>query len=92
MITMENNLYVSHLIQEMEAHENVAYMKFNGWYTNQKNIAGGYYMGPNVQAIVQKWSKIEEMDYEELEKYVPEMFIVDEANIEINVIDDHILS
>jgi hypothetical protein len=92
MITMENNLYVSHLIQEMEAHDNVAYMKFNGWYTNQKNIAGGYYMGPEVQAIVQKWAKIEDMNYEELEKFVPEMFIVDEANIEINVIDDHILA
>lgn len=92
MITMENNLYVSHLIQEMEAHDNVAYMKFNGWYTNQKNTAGGYYMGPEVQAIVQKWAKIEDMDYEELEKYVPEMFIVDEANIEINVIDDHVLA
>ena len=92
MITMENNLYISHIIQEMEANDNVAYLKFNGWYTNQRNVNSGYYMGPEVQAIVQKWARIEDMDYEELEQYVPEMFVLDEANIEINVIEDGVLA
>lgn len=33
---MDDNIYVSHLIQQMEEHSNVAYMKFKGFYTNEK--------------------------------------------------------
>ena len=31
------------------------------------------------------------MPTNELERYVPEMFVLDEENIEINIIDDEIL-
>jgi len=93
LVTMNNNIYVSHLIQEMmEADKNVAYLKFNGWYTNEKNIKNGNYMDPSVQAIVMKWRKLEDMPTDELERYVPEMFVLEDQNIEINVIDDDILA
>ena len=92
LVTMNNNIYVSHLIQQMEAHENVAYMKFNGWYTNEKNLTNGAYMNSEVQGIIQKWRRLEDMPTDELERYVPEMFVLDESNIEINVIDDNVLA
>lgn len=85
MISMDNNIYISHVIQQMEAHDNVAYMKFRGWYTNEKNRPDGNYMDANYQAIVQKWDKLEEFPKEELERYTPEMFVLDDDNIVINI-------
>ena len=85
-ISMDNNIYISHVIQQMEAHDNVAYMKFKGWYTNEKNISNGNYMDANVQAIVQKWKKLEDFPKQELERYVPEMFVMEDDNIVINII------
>ena len=58
---MDNNIYISHLIQQMEAHDNVAYMKFIGWYTDDIVKPGhGRYMDANIQAIVQKWRRLED--------------------------------
>lgn len=92
LVTMNNNIYVSHLIQRMESHDNVAYMKFNGWYTSERNDKNGNYMSPEVQSIVQKWKTLESMPTDELERYVPEMFVLTDSDIEINVIDDNILA
>jgi hypothetical protein len=90
-ISMDNNIYISHVIQKMEAHDNVAWMKFKGWYTNEKGRANGNYMDANTQAIVQKWKSLEDMlkdakGKSELERYVPEMFVMDDDNIVINII------
>ena len=85
-ISMDNNIYISHVIQQMEAHDNVAWMKFKGWYTNEKNKSNGNYMDANTQAIVQKWQKLEDMPTRELERFTPEMFVLDEDNIVINII------
>lgn len=92
LVTMNNNIYVSHLIQQMEEHKNVAYMKFNGWYTNERFDKNGNYMSPEIQAIVQKWRTLESMPTDELERYVPEMFVLEDNDIEINIIDDSILA
>lgn len=86
LISMNNNIYVSHLIQQMEAHDNVAYMKFKGWYTNEKGVTDGDYMDANIQAIVQKWRKLEDFPTEELERFTPEMFILEDKNIVLNII------
>lgn len=86
MVSMDNNIYISHLIQQMEGHPNVAYMKFIGWYTNEKNDVNGNYMDANTQAIVQKWRRLEDFPKEELERFTPEMFVLDDQNIVINVI------
>ena len=93
---MDNNIYISHVIQQMEAHDNVAYMKFKGWYTNEKNLPNGNYMDANYQAIVQRWRKMEDFPkyydeskgrlVSELENFVPEMFVLDDDNIVINII------
>ena len=88
LVTMNNNIYISHIIQRMESHDNVAYLKFNGWYTNEKNDPTGNYMDAQVQMIRQRWRRLEDMPTDELERYVPEMFVLDEENIEINIIDD----
>ena len=85
-ISMDNNIYISHVIQQMETHDNVAYMKFRGWYTNERKKANGNYMDANVQAIVQKWKKLEDFPKQELERFVPEMFVLDDDNIVINLI------
>jgi hypothetical protein len=100
---MDNNIYISHLIQQMEAHDNVAYMKFKGWYTDESG-PGSSHMDANIQAIVQKWRRLEdfpkyrEIKYDEnnnpyfgrmvseLEHYVPEMFVMEDDNIKINII------
>ena len=92
LLSMNNNIYVSHLIQQLEEHSNVAYMKFNGWYTNEKSDPSGNYMDANVQAIIQRWRKLEDMPTEELERFVPEMFVLEDRNIEINVLDDYTLA
>lgn len=85
-LSMDNNIYISNLIQKMEEHKNVAWLKFKGWYTDEKNVSGGNYMSAIVQAIVQKWKKLEDMPTDELERYVPEMFLLEPSNIVINVI------
>lgn len=90
-ISMDNNIYISHVIQQMEAHDNVAWMKFKGWYTNEKGRVNGNYMDANTQAIVQKWRTFEDMMKDnrgksELERYTPEMFVMDDDNIVINII------
>ena len=86
MISMDNNIYISQLIQQMESHSNVAYLKFKGWYTNQKNVIDGHYMNADYQAIVQKWDNLEDMPSKELERYVPEMFVLSDSNIILNLI------
>jgi len=105
LVSMDNNIYISHLIQQMEAHDNVAYMKFKGWYTDDKSKpGGGRYMDANIQAIVQKWRRLEDFPkyretfvdengtirngrlVSELEFFVPEMFVMDDNNIKINII------
>ena len=85
-LSMDNNIYISNVIQLMEEHENVAWLKFKGWYTDEKSNPTGNYMDPSVQAIEQKWKKLEDMPTDELERYVPEMFVLDNSNIVINVI------
>jgi hypothetical protein len=97
LISMNNNIYISHLIQQMEAHDNVAYMKFKGWYTNEKppKVPNGNYMDANVQAIVQKWRRLDDFPkytndtgrlVSELEHFVPEMFVMEDDNIVINIL------
>lgn len=86
LISMNNNIYISHIIQQMETHSNVVYMKFVGWYTNEKNIADGDYRDANTQAIVQCYDSIDKFPNNKLESYVPEMFTLDDENIVINVI------
>ena len=85
IISMDNNIYISNLIDQMKDNENVAYLKFKGWYTNDKG-PGGNYMNADYQAIVQKWDKLEDMPTDELTRFVPEMFILDDDNIVLNII------
>lgn len=86
MISMDNNIYISQLIQQLESHPNVAYLKFKGWYTNEKGDPHGSYMNADYQCIVQMWDSINEFPTQELERYVPEMFVLDDANIVLNSI------
>lgn len=95
LVSMNNNVYISHLIQQMESHDNVAHMKFKGWYTNEKRKPNGNYMDANVQAIVQKWRRLDDFPkypnssgrlVSELEHFVPEMFVMDDDNIVINIV------
>lgn len=86
MISMDNNIYISQLIQQMEEHPNVAYLKFNGWYTNQKNLVNGHYMNADYQGIVQRWDTLDDMPKNELERYVPEMFVLSDSNIVLNLL------
>ena len=87
----------------MESHDNVAYMKFKGWYTDD-NGPDSSKMDANIQAIVQKWRRLDDFPkyYEtkydennnpyngrlvsELEHFVPEMFVMEDDNIKINII------
>ena len=93
-VSMNNNIYISRLIHEMGDHDNVEYMKFNGFYTMDKNKPKGDYMDANVQAIVQRWDTLEDFPkyssdgrmISELENFVPEMFILEDDNIIINSI------
>ena len=86
MIGMDNNIYISHVIQQIEQHSNVAYTKFVGWYTTEKDIVNGSYLDPSTQCIVQKWSKIEDFPKKKLESFTPEMFVMDDENIVINLL------
>lgn len=88
---MDNNIYISHLIQQMEAHDNVAWMKFKGWYTDQKGKAFSEYKDANTQSLELKYNQLEEMGrYDDgtsrLESYNPEMFILEKDNIKINIV------
>ena len=88
---MDNNIYVSHLIQQMEAHDNVAWMKFKGWYTDQRGKTNDFYRDANTQSIELKWNQLEEMGRytdgtSRLENYNPEMFILDNDDIKINIV------
>lgn len=85
-LKMDNNIYISHIIQQMEEHPNVAYMKFKGFYTNEKNSYMSNYMNSETQAIVQKWKRLEDMPTCELERFVPEMFVLEDDNIVINIL------
>ena len=103
LISMDNNIYISHLIQQMESHDNVAYMKFKGWYTDDTGPNSNR-MDANIQAIVQKWRRLDDFPkyYEtkydsnnvqyngrlvsELEHFVPEMFVMEDDNIKINIL------
>ena len=62
------------------------YMKFKGWYTNEKSVSNGNYMDANTQSIVQCWKKLEDFPKEELERFVPELFILEDDNIVINIL------
>ena len=84
LVSLDNNIYISKLIQQLSGHENVAYLKFKGFYTDEKNIPNGSYMDANVQSIVMKWKKLEDFPKGELERFVPEMFVMDDDNIVIN--------
>ena len=96
IINMDSNIYISHVIQQMEAHDNVAWMRFKGWYTDEKNKPNSKYMDANTQAICRKWTNIEDFPkwqnrsegrlVSELENFVPEMFILEDDNIVINVV------
>lgn len=86
MVSMDNNIYISQLIQQLESHPNVAYLKFKGWYTNEKNELHGNYMNADYQCIVQMWDTLEQFPTQELERYVPEMFVLDDASIVLNAI------
>ena len=96
IINMDSNIYISHIIQQMEAHDNVAWMRFKGWYTDEKGKTNSNYMDANTQAICRKWKKIEDFPkyfshlenriVSELEHYVPEMFILEDDNIVINIV------
>ena len=93
-VSMNNNIYISRLIREMSDHDNVEYLKFNGFYTYDKNNPKGDYMDANVQAIVQRWDTLEDFPkyssngqlISELENFVPEMFVLEDDNIVINSI------
>lgn len=86
MIGMNNNIYISHIIQQIEEHSNVAYTKFAGWYTTQKDDIDGSYLDPSIQCIVQKWNKLEDFPKKKLESFTPEMFVMDDKNIVINLL------
>lgn len=86
VMSMDNNIYISHIIQQMESHNNVAYCRFKGWYTNEKSMINGNYMDANFQGIVQVHKSIEEFHKKELETYVPEMFVLTDDDIVINII------
>lgn len=85
-ISMDNNIYISQLIKELNSVDNVAYLKFVGFYTEDIGNSKGNFMDANIQAIVQKWDKLDNFPKEELSKFVPEMFILEDDDIVINVI------
>ena len=86
MISMDNNIYISQLIQLLEEHPNVMYLKYKGFYTDEKDIPNGNYMNAEYQGIVQAWDTLEDMPMNELERYVPEMFVLEDKNIVLNIL------
>lgn len=86
MVSMDNNIYISQLIQLLEEHPNVAYLKYRGFYTNEKDIKNGKYMNAEYQGIVQAWDTLDSMPMDELERFVPEMFVLTDDNIVLNIL------
>lgn len=86
MISLDNNIYISQLIKLLEEHPNVTYLKYRGFYTNEQNVPGGKYMNSEYQGIVQAWDTLDDMPHGELMFYVPEMFVLDDENIELNIL------
>ena len=86
MVSMDNNIYISQLIRLLEDHPNVAYLKYRGFYTDEKDQTNGKYMNAEYQGIVQIWKTLDEMPMDELERYVPEMFTLNDADIVLNLI------
>ena len=93
-INMDSNIYISELTRRMldEKTNNVTYLKFVGWYTNDRfNSSASIkkdtkFMDANVQSIVQKWKSIDDFPTTELERFTPEMFILEDDNIVFNII------
>ena len=89
-IDMDSNIYITELIRRMleEKSNNVSYLKFVGWYTQDRYSfdKSSKFMDANTQSIVQKWTKIDDFPKQELERFTPEMFIVDDSNIIFNVL------
>jgi hypothetical protein len=85
-VSMDNNIYISHIIQQMEEHPNVAYLRFVGWYTNDRNKPNGEFKGPDVQGIVQKWKSLDVFPQDELERFTPELFTLEDESIVLNII------
>ena len=91
---MDSNIYISELTRRMldEKTNNVTYLKFVGWYTNDRfNSSASIkkdtkFMDANVQSIVQKWKSIDDFPTTELERFTPEMFILEDDNIVFNII------
>ena len=89
-ISMDNNIYITELIRQMleEKSNNIAYLKFVGWYTQDRYSLSknSKFMDANIQSIVQKWQKIDDFPKNELERFTPEMFIIEDSNIIFNVL------
>jgi len=92
LVDMNDNIYVSHIIDRMEDNGNVAYLKFKGWYTNERGMINGNFMDSNIQSIERKWEEIEDFPVDingrsKLESFVPEMFVLEDHDIIINILD-----
>lgn len=88
-IKMDTNIYITELVRQMldEPTDNIAYLKFVGWYTRDKlKSKNSRYMDANIQSIVQKWKSLDEFPTQELERFTPEMFILENDNIIFNVL------
>jgi hypothetical protein len=94
VVDMNDNIYISHLIDRLEDHSNVVYLKFKGWYTNERDMLNGNYMDANIQAICRKWEKIEDFPVDingrsKLENFVPEMFTLEDEDIQLNILNEY---
>lgn len=85
-ISMNINIYISNVIQLMKEHPNVEWLRFNGWYTDEKNKVPSDYKDANVQGIVRRRKSLDDMTPEEMESYVPELFVLDDEDIVINIL------
>jgi hypothetical protein len=70
----------------MKDHANVQWLRFNGWYTDEKNRVPSDYKDANVQGIIRRRKSLDDMTTEELESYVPELFVLSDEDIVINII------
>lgn len=89
-ISMDNNIYITELIKLMleEKSHNINYLKFVGWYTQDRYTMTkqSKFMDANTQTIVQRYQNIDDFPKGELERFIPEMFIVEDSNIIFNVL------
>ena len=87
---MDNNIYITELIKLMleEKSNNINYLKFVGWYTQDRYTMTkqSKFMDANTQTIVQRYQNIDDFPKGELERFIPEMFIVEDSNIIFNVL------